>query len=77
MVQKGNLLYHFLHFFLMGLGTRVREVLAFSLIPRFLPRKMGKDLRRFEQVPREVACVVLTIELLPTQSESKCCPAAM
>ena len=50
-----------------------------SLIPRLLHRKTGREPGRFDHVPHDVACVVLCvvliIELLPTQSDSKYCPA--
>ena len=50
-----------------------------NLIPRLLHRKTGREPGRFIHVPRDVACVVLCvvliIELLPTQSDSKYCPA--
>ena len=46
-----------------------------SLVPRLLHRKTGREPGRFHHVPRDVACVVLIIELLPTQSDSKYCPA--
>ena len=50
-----------------------------SLVPRLLHRKTGREPGRFDHVPRDVACVVLCvvliIELLPTQSDSKHCPA--
>ena len=46
-----------------------------SLVPRLLHRKMGREPGRFDHVPRDVTCVVLCvvliIELLPTQSASK------
>ena len=42
-----------------------------SLVPRLLHRKTGREPGRFHHVPRDVACVVLCvvliIELLPTQ----------
>ena len=48
-----------------------------SLVPRLLHRKTGREPGRFHHVPRDVACVVLCvvliIELLPTQSDSKYC----
>ena len=51
----------------------------FSLVPRLLHRKKGREPGRFHHVPRDIVCVVLCvvliIELLPTQSDSKCCPA--
>ena len=50
-----------------------------SLVPRLLHRKTGREPGRFYHVPRDVVCVVLCvvliIELLPTQSDSKYCPA--
>ena len=46
-----------------------------SLVPRLLHRKTAREPGRFYHVPRDVACVVLIIELLPTQSDSKYCPA--
>ena len=50
-----------------------------SLIPRLLHRKMGREPGRFNHVPRDVVCMVLCVvlitELLPTQSDSKYCPA--
>ena len=40
-----------------------------SLVPRLLPyRKTGREPGRSDHVPRDVLCVVLIIELLPTQS---------
>ena len=52
---------------------------VFSLVPRLLHRKTGREPGRFHHVPRDVACVVLCvvliIELLPTQSDSKYSPA--
>ena len=46
-----------------------------SLVPRLLHRKTEREPGRFHHVPHDVACVVLIIELLPTQSDSKYCPA--
>ena len=64
----------------MVLGMlRYSIVASFSLVPRLLHRKTGREPGRFHHVPRDVACVVLCvvliIELLPTQSDSKYCPA--
>ena len=42
-----------------------------SLVPRLLHQKTGREPGRFHHVPRYVACMVLIIELLPMQSESK------
>ena len=45
-----------------------------SLVPRLLYLKTGRETGRFDHVARDVACmvlcVVLIIELLPTQSVS-------
>ena len=50
-----------------------------SLVLRLLPRKMEKEPGKFNHISHDVACVVLCvvliIELLPTQSGSKHCPA--
>ena len=48
---------------------------TYSLVPRLLHRQAGREPGRFDHVPHDVACVVLIIELLPTQSDSKYCPA--
>ena len=42
--------------------------MTISLVPRLLQRKTGREPGRFDHVPRDVACVVLIIELAPTQS---------
>ena len=36
---------------------------------------MGREPGRFDHVPRDILCVVLIIELLPTHSDLKYCPA--
>ena len=48
-----------------------------SLVPGSYPEN-GREPGRFDHVPRDVAvvlCVVMIIKLLPTQSDSKYCPA--
>ena len=62
------------------IGPCLSHLSQISLVPRLLHRKTGREPGRFDHVSRDVACVcglcvVLIIELLPTQSDSKYCPA--